>query len=119
MTQERRRWGQSRLVIPPNQLGRLTQMDEPGLKEFQKNTSSTSNQSKTKKARASFPFLAIQGQNDLKLGMILNVIEPDIKGILIIGDRGTGKSTTIQHLLIYCLILLLLKVTLTIEHPFQ
>ena len=31
MTQERRRWGQSRLVIPPNQLGRLTQMDETGL----------------------------------------------------------------------------------------
>ena len=28
--------------------------------------------------------------------MILNVIEPDIKGILIIGDRGTGKSTTIR-----------------------
>nr|YP_008519670.1 magnesium-chelatase subunit [Nannochloropsis oculata]AGI99024.1 magnesium-chelatase subunit [Nannochloropsis oculata]AHX25445.1 magnesium chelatase subunit [Nannochloropsis oculata] len=98
MTQERRRWGQSRLVIPPNQLGRLEQMDETGLinKEFQKSISNISNQSKTKKARASFPFLAIQGQNDLKLGMILNVIEPDIKGILIIGDRGTGKSTTIR-----------------------
>ena len=38
MTQERRRWGQSRLVIPPNQFGRLKQMDETGLinKEFQK-----------------------------------------------------------------------------------
>ena len=48
------------------------------------------------KKNASFPFLAIQGQNDLKLGLILNVIEPDIKGILIIGDRGTGKSTTIR-----------------------
>ena len=44
----------------------------------------------------SFPFHAIQGQNDLKMAMILNVIEPDIKGILIIGDRGTGKSTTIR-----------------------
>jgi len=48
MKQERRRWGQPRLVIPPNQLGRLTKMDETGLinKEFQKNTS----QSKTKKS---------------------------------------------------------------------
>jgi magnesium chelatase subunit I len=46
--------------------------------------------------RPSFPFPAIQGQNELKMGMILNVIEPDIKGILIIGDRGTGKSTTIR-----------------------
>nr|YP_009551125.1 Mg chelatase subunit e [Pseudellipsoidion edaphicum]QAA12051.1 Mg chelatase subunit e [Pseudellipsoidion edaphicum] len=52
--------------------------------------------SQQKKNKSTFPFLAIQGQNDLKLGMILNVIEPDIKGILIIGDRGTGKSTTIR-----------------------
>lgn len=90
MKQERRRWGQPNLIIPPTKLGK---MDETGLNnnEFQK-----SNDSKTKKVRASFPFLAIQGQEDLKLGMILNVIEPDIKGILIIGDRGTGKSTTIR-----------------------
>ena len=98
MTQERRRWGKPKLVIPPNQLGMLIKMDDTRLinKELQKNGISSSNQSKTKKTRASFPFLAIQGQNDLKLGMILNVIEPDIKGILIIGDRGTGKSTTIR-----------------------
>ena len=72
MKEERRRWGQPRLVIPPNKLGK---MDETGLNinEFQK-----SNESKTKKVRASFPFLAIQGQEDLKLGMILNVIVADI-----------------------------------------
>ena len=100
MKQERRRWGKPRLVVPPNGLGRLTQMDEGGIinKEFSQTEAKASKLQdlKNKKTRASFPFLAIQGQNDLKLGMILNVIEPDIKGILIIGDRGTGKSTTIR-----------------------
>jgi len=91
MKDERRRWGQPRLVIPPTQLGKSTQMNGSELINQK-----SAQQSKTKKARASFPFLAIQGQDDLKLGMILNVIEPDIKGILIIGDRGTGKSTTIR-----------------------
>ena len=86
MKQERRRWGQPRLVIPPNQLGKLTQMNGSELINQK-----SGQQAKTKKSRASFPFLAIQGQDDLKLGMILNVIEPDIKGILIIGERGTRK----------------------------
>jgi magnesium chelatase subunit I len=94
MKQERRRWGQPHLALPsiPSQDG----ISKDPLKgnEFQ---SSPKSQGKTeKKNKATFPFLAIQGQNDLKLGMILNVIEPDIKGILIIGDRGTGKSTTIR-----------------------
>ena len=45
-----------------------------------------------------FPFTAIQYQDDLKLGLILNLIDPEIRGMLIIGDRGTGKSTTIRAL---------------------
>lgn len=43
-----------------------------------------------------FPFTAIVGQDEMKLALILNVIDPKIGGILIMGDRGTGKSTTIR-----------------------
>lgn len=94
MKQERRRWGQPQLVTVPNK--NIKEMEILN-KQFQKTKSGVNSQdAKSKKSRASFPFLAIQGQNDLKLGLILNVIEPDIKGILIIGDRGTGKSTTIR-----------------------
>ena len=43
-----------------------------------------------------FPFTAIVGQNEMKLALLLNVIDPKIGGVLIMGDRGTGKSTTIR-----------------------
>ena len=43
-----------------------------------------------------FPFTAIVGQDGMKLALILNVIDPKIGGVLIMGDRGTGKSTTIR-----------------------
>ena len=43
-----------------------------------------------------FPFTAIVGQDEMKLALILNVIDPKIGGVLIMGDRGTGKSTTIR-----------------------
>lgn len=45
-----------------------------------------------------FPFSGIQYQDDLKLGLMLNLVDPEIRGMLIIGDRGTGKSTTIRAL---------------------
>jgi len=43
-----------------------------------------------------FPFTAIVGQDEMKLALQLNVIDPKIGGVLIMGDRGTGKSTTIR-----------------------
>ena len=43
-----------------------------------------------------FPFTAIVGQEEMKLALILNVIDPRIGGVMIMGDRGTGKSTTIR-----------------------
>jgi magnesium chelatase subunit I len=45
-----------------------------------------------------FPFSAIIGQEEMKLALILNVIDPKIGGVMIMGDRGTGKSTTIRAL---------------------
>ena len=49
-------------------------------------------------SRVVFPFTAIVGQEEMKLSLILNVIDPKIGGVMIMGDRGTGKSTTIRAL---------------------
>merc|ERR1712054_677493 len=46
--------------------------------------------------RVVFPFTAIVGQEEMKLALLLNVIDPKIGGVMIMGDRGTGKSTTIR-----------------------
>ena len=48
--------------------------------------------------RMVFPFAAIVGQEEMKLALLLNVIDPKIGGVMIMGDRGTGKSTTIRAL---------------------
>ena len=48
--------------------------------------------------RRVFPFTAIVGQAEMKLALLLNVIDPRIGGVMIMGDRGTGKSTTIRAL---------------------
>ncbi|MEM8637390.1 MAG: magnesium chelatase ATPase subunit I [Cyanobacteria bacterium P01_G01_bin.54] len=48
--------------------------------------------------RRVFPFTAIVGQEEMKLALLLNVIDPQIGGVMIMGDRGTGKSTTIRAL---------------------
>jgi len=51
---------------------------------------------KVENERPVFPFTAIIGQEEMKLALILNVIDPRIGGVMIMGDRGTGKSTTIR-----------------------
>lgn len=48
--------------------------------------------------RVVFPFTAIVGQDEMKLALLLNIIDPKIGGVMIMGDRGTGKSTTIRAL---------------------
>jgi hypothetical protein len=48
--------------------------------------------------RLIFPFTAIVGQDEMKLSLILNVIDPKIGGVMIMGDRGTGKTTAVRAL---------------------
>ncbi|MEH1797078.1 magnesium chelatase ATPase subunit I [Nostoc sp.] len=55
-------------------------------------------QSTASTRRIVFPFTAIVGQEEMKLALLLNVIDPKIGGVMIMGDRGTGKSTTIRAL---------------------
>ncbi|HVN54215.1 MAG TPA: ATP-binding protein [Anaerolineaceae bacterium] len=46
-----------------------------------------------------FPFLALVGQREMKLALILTLINPNIGGALLIGPRGTGKTTAVRSLL--------------------
>ena len=55
-------------------------------------------QAPPKTRRIVFPFTAIVGQEEMKLALLLNVIDPKVGGVMIMGDRGTGKSTTIRAL---------------------
>jgi magnesium chelatase subunit I len=49
-------------------------------------------------SRPPFPFSAIAGQDELKLGLLLTAVDPMIGGLLAMGDRGTGKSTSVRAL---------------------
>ena len=65
-------------------------------------------------ARPVFPFTAIVGQEEMKLALILNVIDPKIGGVMIMGDRGTGKSTTVR-----ALVDLLPEIQVVADDPFN
>jgi len=45
-----------------------------------------------------FPFLAIVGQVEMKVALLLAVINPAVGGVLLIGPRGTGKTTAVRGL---------------------
>ena len=45
-----------------------------------------------------FPFSAIVGQDDMKLGLMIAAVDQSVGGVLLFGDRGTGKSTAIRAL---------------------
>lgn len=47
---------------------------------------------------ASYPFPAIVGQEDLKLSLFLNAVNPRVEGVLIRGEKGTAKSTAVRGL---------------------
>ncbi len=46
--------------------------------------------------RPVYPFSAIEGQQELKTCLVLTAVDPLIGGLLAMGDRGTGKSTTVR-----------------------
>jgi len=48
--------------------------------------------------QAPFPFAAIVGQHEMKLALLAAAIDPTIGGVLVFGDRGTGKSTAVRAL---------------------
>jgi len=48
--------------------------------------------------KLTFPFTAIVGQQQMKMGLILNAINPRIGGVLIRGEKGTAKSTAVRAL---------------------
>ena len=45
-----------------------------------------------------FPFTALVGHERMKLGLILNVVDPGTGGLLVMGEKGTGKSTAVRSL---------------------
>ena len=52
----------------------------------------------SKEKQLLFPFAAIVGQEQMKTALLLNIVDPGIGGVLIRGEKGTAKSTTVRSL---------------------
>ncbi len=46
-----------------------------------------------------YPFMAIVGQLEMRIALLLAIINPAIGGVLLIGPRGTGKTTAVRSLI--------------------
>jgi magnesium chelatase subunit I len=53
-------------------------------------------EAKSEYQRIVYPFSAVAGQQELKTCLVLTAVDPSIGGLLAMGDRGTGKSTTVR-----------------------
>jgi len=69
---------------------------------------------KKRQTRPTFPFTAIVGQDEMKMALLLNVIDPKIGGVMIMGDRGTGKSTAVR-----AIVDLLPEINVIADDPFN
>ena len=58
----------------------------------------TSNDHGTSTVPIYFPFSAIVGQEKMKRALLLNVVDPSLGGVLILGEKGTAKSTIVRAL---------------------
>jgi magnesium chelatase subunit I len=45
-----------------------------------------------------FPFLALVGQDEMKMALLLSLLNPHLGGVLLVGPRGTGKTTAVRSL---------------------
>ncbi|NDJ76572.1 MAG: magnesium chelatase [Chloroflexi bacterium] len=45
-----------------------------------------------------YPFFAIVGQHEMRTALLLSIINPAVGGVLLIGPRGTGKTTAVRSL---------------------
>jgi magnesium chelatase subunit I len=48
--------------------------------------------------RFAYPFSAIVGQDEMKLALLIAAVDGRIGGVMVFGDRGTGKSTAVRAL---------------------
>ena len=64
--------------------------------------------------KPAFPFTRLAGQEDMKLALLLNVVDSTIGGVLIMGDRGTGKSVAVRSL-----VELLPMIDVIVDDPFN
>jgi magnesium chelatase subunit I len=48
--------------------------------------------------RAPYPFSAIVGQDEMKRALLIAAVDPAVGGVMVFGDRGTGKSTAVRAL---------------------
>lgn len=60
--------------------------------------SANNQRARTSPPPPAFPFAAIVGQEEMRLALLLNVIAPSVGGVLVMGHRGTGKSTAVRAL---------------------
>ncbi|MBU8542845.1 MULTISPECIES: magnesium chelatase ATPase subunit I [Roseomonadaceae] len=49
-------------------------------------------------SRPVFPFAAIVAQEEMKLALLIAAVDASVGGVLVFGDRGTGKSTAVRAL---------------------
>jgi magnesium chelatase subunit I len=49
-------------------------------------------------SRPAYPFTALVGQEEMRLALTIAAVDPGIGGVLVQGDRGTGKSTAVRAL---------------------